>query len=109
MVEAHLVDQFFEDERIVGEEVDTPLPVVEADGAGDDLFDFSGVAAADQSVLSHLAGAFFESDTIKQTMEKVKKFSFDHGLVKDDKFSVGFGKGGSEKLRFDPSYIRAGK
>jgi NitT/TauT family transport system substrate-binding protein len=55
------------------------------------------------------AGAFLESDTIKSTMEKVKKFSFDHGLIKDDKFAVGFGSSGPEKLRFDASYVRAGK
>jgi len=53
------------------------------------------------------AGTFLESDTIKSTMEKVKKFSFDHGLIKDDKFAIGFGKSGSEKLRFDATYVRA--
>ena len=32
-VEAHLVDELFKDEGIVGIEIDAPLPVVEADGA----------------------------------------------------------------------------
>ena len=46
-VEAHLVDQLLEDRRIVGEEIDAPFPVVEADRAGDDLRDLAGVLAAD--------------------------------------------------------------
>ena len=39
LVEAHLVDQLLEDERVVGEQVDAPLPVVEADRARDHLRD----------------------------------------------------------------------
>ena len=34
---------------------------------------------------------------------------FDHGLIKDQGFTIGFGKAGSEKLRFDSTYISAGK
>ena len=40
-------------ERIVGEQGDAPFPVVEADGAGDDLFDFARVCAADHAVGAH--------------------------------------------------------
>lgn len=46
-VEAHFIDQFLEDDGVFGEEGDAPLPVIEADGAGDDLLDASGVASAD--------------------------------------------------------------
>src|SRR5439155_26132316 len=50
LVEAHLVDQLLEDERVVGEKVDTPLPIVEADGTGDNLGHLLGVAAADDAM-----------------------------------------------------------
>src|SRR5262249_45918215 len=42
------------------EEIHAPLPVVEANGAGDDLPNFSGVAAANHAMLIHLAGTFFD-------------------------------------------------
>src|SRR5213078_2857023 len=45
-VEAHLVNQLLEDQWIVGEQIHAPLPIVEADRAGDDLFDLSGIATA---------------------------------------------------------------
>ena len=53
LVEAHLVDQLLEHHGIVGEEVDAPLPVVEADGTGDDLGHPAGVAPADEAVVLH--------------------------------------------------------
>jgi NitT/TauT family transport system substrate-binding protein len=53
------------------------------------------------------AGSFLESDGLKQTMAKVKQFSFDKGLVKDNSFAVGYSKDAKEKLRFDSSYVRA--
>src|SRR5437867_1353307 len=37
LVETHLVNQLLEDHRVVGEQIDAPLPVVETDRAGDDL------------------------------------------------------------------------
>ena len=40
LVKPHLVDQLFEDDWIFSEEVYTPFPIVHADGAGDDLFDY---------------------------------------------------------------------
>jgi NitT/TauT family transport system substrate-binding protein len=51
--------------------------------------------------------AFLEADTTKATMEKIKKFSIDHGLVKDAHFAIGFGTKATEKLRFDASYAAA--
>src|SRR3954469_16356666 len=36
-VEAHLVDEFFKNQRIFSEEIDAPFPVIEADRPGDDL------------------------------------------------------------------------
>jgi NitT/TauT family transport system substrate-binding protein len=50
------------------------------------------------------AAAFLEADTTKATLDKIKKFSIDHGLVKDTKFMVGYGHAATEKLRFDGSY-----
>lgn len=51
--------------------------------------------------------AFLEADTTKATMEKIKKFSIDHGLVKDTHFAIGYGANATEKLRFDASYAAA--
>lgn len=51
--------------------------------------------------------AFLEADATKATMEKIKKFSIDHGLVKDAHFSIGFGPRATDKLRFDASYAAA--
>ena len=51
---------------------------------------------------------FLDSDRIKETMAKVKKFSFDKRLVKDASFEIGFGPAAKQKLRFDSSYVRAG-
>src|ERR1700691_3307233 len=59
MIEAHFVNQLLENQGIVGEEVYAPLPVVEADGAGDDLFYFTSIAAPDETVFIHLALALF--------------------------------------------------
>src|SRR5579871_4623089 len=63
-VEAHLVDQLFEDQWIVGEQIDTPLPIVKADGASDDLFYRSGITAADHAMIVHLACAFFDGELV---------------------------------------------
>ena len=53
------------------------------------------------------AAAFLEADTTKATLEKIKKFSIDHGLVKDTHFAIGYGAKATEKLRFDASYASA--
>jgi hypothetical protein len=50
------------------------------------------------------AAAFLEADTTKATMDKIKRFSIDHGLVKDAQFAIGYGANATEKLRFDASY-----
>src|SRR5215472_1464007 len=63
-VEAHLVDQFLEDEGIISEEVYAPLPVVEADGSRDDLLDLSRITTADHAVFVHLAGTLFNRQLI---------------------------------------------
>jgi NitT/TauT family transport system substrate-binding protein len=81
-----------------------------AKGAGASVEEYNKMLAdTDLYTDREKCAAFLESDTLKATMEKVKKFSFDHGLIKEEKFAVGFGKGGSEKLRFDSSFVRAGK
>src|SRR5262245_40997272 len=50
LVEAHLVHELLEDDRVVREEVDAPLPVVEPDRARDDLVDRARVVPSDHAV-----------------------------------------------------------
>jgi NitT/TauT family transport system substrate-binding protein len=52
---------------------------------------------------------FMGSDTLKESMEKVQRFAFEHKLIKDDRFKIGYGSGGWQKLRFDPSFIKVNK
>src|SRR5215472_1238700 len=63
-VEAHLVNELFENDWIIGKEVDAPLPVVETDRAGNDLPNFTGIAAADEAMLVHLAGPLFDREAV---------------------------------------------
>src|SRR5690606_24807452 len=51
LVEAHVGDDALDVEEVVGEERDAPLPVVESDGAGDDLVDLLREATAREPVL----------------------------------------------------------
>ncbi|HET7506120.1 MAG TPA: ABC transporter substrate-binding protein [Kofleriaceae bacterium] len=53
------------------------------------------------------AAAFLEADTTRTTLERIRQFSIDHGLVKDVHFAIGFGPKATEKLRFDASYAAA--
>jgi hypothetical protein len=53
------------------------------------------------------AAAFLEADATRATMDRIKKFSIDHGLVKDSHFAIGYGAKATEKLRFDNSYAAA--
>ena len=81
-----------------------------AKGAGASVEEFNKMLAdTDLYTDRAKAGAFLEGGAIKETMEKVKKFSFDHGLIKDAGFTIGFGGAGAEKLRFDSSYVKSGK
>src|SRR3989442_7821430 len=52
-VEAHLVDELLEDERVVGEQRDAPLPVVETDRSRDHLRHPAGVSAAALALPAH--------------------------------------------------------
>ncbi|MEZ4229406.1 MAG: ABC transporter substrate-binding protein [Polyangiaceae bacterium] len=47
-----------------------------------------------------------EGEKLKGTMEKVKKFSFDHDLIKNEGFQIGFGHDAKSQLKFDKSYIK---
>src|SRR5262245_65954782 len=49
-VEAQVVDQLLEDQRVVGEQIDAPFPVVENDGPGDDLGALDGMIPACQAL-----------------------------------------------------------
>ena len=77
-----------------------------AKGAGSSVEEFNKMLAdTDLFTSSKKCADFLEGATIKEVMKKVKKFSFDHDLIKDNKFSVGFGKDAKDLLRFDNSYI----
>jgi NitT/TauT family transport system substrate-binding protein len=76
-----------------------------ADGAHATVDDFKKMlGGTDLRTDRAKAAAFLEADTTKATLDKIKKFSIDHGLVKDTKFTVGYGHAATEKLRFDASY-----
>ena len=81
-----------------------------AKGAGASVEEFNKMLADTELYTDRAkAGAFLEGGAIKETMEKVKKFSYDHKLIKEANFTIGFGSGGSDKLRFDASYVKSGK
>src|SRR4029077_8363477 len=57
---AHFVDEVFKDEGIVGEKIYAPLPIVEADGARDNLDDPPGIVPSDHAMLAHHPLAFLD-------------------------------------------------
>src|SRR5579884_4108125 len=54
-VEPHLVNQLFEDKRIIREKINAPFPVIKSNGSGNDLADLSGVTASDHAMFMHHA------------------------------------------------------
>jgi hypothetical protein len=62
LVEAHLIDDAFDLEEVVGEQGDAPFVGVEAGGAGDELADFAGVFAAGAGMAAHEFAAFLEGE-----------------------------------------------
>src|SRR3954471_6411809 len=65
LVKPHLVDKFLELQRVVRKQVHAPLPIVKADGAGDDLLHLAGVAPADEPVRFHLALALLDGQRVE--------------------------------------------
>src|ERR1039457_1010005 len=63
-VEAHFVNQFLEHQRIGGKQIHAPLPIVEADGAGNNLLHLAGVAAAHHAVFFHLTLTLLDGQRI---------------------------------------------
>src|SRR5271154_4894478 len=63
-VEAHLVNEFLEHERIVGEKIDAPFPIVEADRARNNLRHFAGEAPPDQAMVVHQALTILDRQSI---------------------------------------------
>src|SRR6185503_2909170 len=53
------------------------------------------------------SSAFLEAEATKATMEKIRTFSVEHGLVKNAHFAIGYGAKATEKLRFDATYAAA--
>src|SRR5262249_38880103 len=64
LIEAHLVNQLLEDQRIIGKEINTPLPVIETDGTRNDLLHGTGIATAHLAVLFHLPLALFDRQAV---------------------------------------------
>jgi len=106
-----LVEAWYDAAKAINDTKTRPESIeIMAKGAGASVEEFNKMLADTDLYLDReKCASFLESGTIKETMAKVKKFSFDHGLIKDNSFSIGFGKTGTEKLRFDSSYVRAGK
>src|ERR671912_695607 len=42
-IETHLVYEFFKNQRVIGEEIDPPFPIIKADGARNNLIDAAGI------------------------------------------------------------------
>jgi len=78
-----------------------------AKGAGASVEDFNRMlGGTDLFTDRKRCVEFLEGDKLKETMGRVKKFSFDKGLIKDESFEIGFGAAGTQKLRFDATYAR---
>jgi NitT/TauT family transport system substrate-binding protein len=108
---AALTDAWYDAmKHITGDATRAEAIEIMAKGAGASVEEFTKMLA-DTDLYTDRAkcAAFLESDTLKTTMEKIKTFSVDHGLLKDAQFAIGFGKSGPEKLKFDASFARGGK
>ncbi|ERH00519.1 MAG: hypothetical protein J07HN6_02140 [Halonotius sp. J07HN6] len=60
LVKPHLVDDILDVGRVLAEQSDAPLVVVEADRGGDDLIDIASVPFAGAAVLAHHVGPLVE-------------------------------------------------
>jgi NitT/TauT family transport system substrate-binding protein len=80
-----------------------------AKGAGASVEEFNKMLADTDLFMDRMRCAeFLKGEKLKETIGRVKKFSFDKGLIKDNSFAVGFGATGTEKLRFDATYVTQG-
>lgn len=77
-----------------------------ADGAGTTPAEFTKMlAGTDLYTEPERAVEFFNSDKIRDTMDRIKAFSHAQELITDENFAIAFGKeGGDALLRFDPSF-----
>src|SRR6266540_2850273 len=64
LVEAHLVEDLLERQRVIGQEGDAPLPVVEGEGARDQLQHPAGVGHADAGVATHEPAPILERELV---------------------------------------------
>ncbi|MBN1610914.1 MAG: ABC transporter substrate-binding protein [Polyangiaceae bacterium] len=104
-----LVDAWYDAMRTITDP-NTRVEAIEimARAAGASVQDFNRMLAdTDLYTDRKRCAEFLESEQLKQTMAKVKKFSFDKGLIKDASFEIGFGAAANQKLRFDSSFVRA--
>src|SRR6185312_3452639 len=63
-VEAHLIDQLLEDQRVIRKQVHAPLPIVKAYRSRDDLLHRPRIAPAYQPVFFHLALPLFNGQAV---------------------------------------------
>src|SRR5579883_3288909 len=64
LIEAHLVDELLEHQRIVGKQIHAPLPIVEPDRARDNLLHRARVAPSDGSMVLHHALAVLHAHLV---------------------------------------------
>src|SRR5688572_25576510 len=64
LVEAHLVEDLLEGGGVVGQQGHAPLPIVEGEGAGDELQDPAGVGHADPGVTAHQPAPLLERELV---------------------------------------------
>jgi NitT/TauT family transport system substrate-binding protein len=105
-----LVEAWYDAMKLISDQ-STRAEAVEimARAAGASVEEFNKMLADTDLYLDRRRCAeFLDGDKLKETMGRVKKFSFDKGLIKDDSFAVGYGATGTEKLRFDATYVRQG-
>ncbi len=106
-----LADAWFDAMALITDEATRKEAIeIMAKGAGSSVEEFNKMLA-DTTLYTDRAkaAAFLEGDTIRATMEKVKKFSFDHDLIKDASFTIGYGSSAPDKLRFANTYVAQGK
>ncbi|MBI4701845.1 MAG: ABC transporter substrate-binding protein [Deltaproteobacteria bacterium] len=103
-----LTEAWYDAMKLIADQSTRPEAIeIMAKGAGAPVGDFNKMLAdTDLYVDRGRAGDFLESETLKKTMDKVKKFCLEHELIKDAKFTVGYGAGGDDLLRFDSTWVR---
>src|SRR5438445_360273 len=64
LIEPQFVDKTLENERVVGEERNSPLPIIKANRAGDNLLHLTCIATSYKPMFVHLSLALFDREGI---------------------------------------------